>query len=77
MANPNLNTDKDQLNNAEKEFENNIRPNQMEDFSGQPQTIENLKIFIKAAKIRGEALDHIISRPSGIRQNDIKQNCCE
>jgi Holliday junction DNA helicase RuvB len=74
MANPNLNTDKDQLNNAEKEFENNIRPNQMEDFSGQPQTIENLKIFIKAAKIRGEALDHILFHgPPGLGKTTLSR----
>ena len=35
----------------EKEFENNIRPGDMDDFTGQPQIIENLRIFIKAAKI--------------------------
>jgi Holliday junction DNA helicase RuvB len=74
MANPNLNTDKDLLNNAEKEFENNIRPNQMEDFSGQPQTIENLKIFIKAAKIRGEALDHILFHgPPGLGKTTLSR----
>src|ERR1700712_5779295 len=74
MANPNLNTDKDLQNNAEKEFENNIRPNQMEDFSGQPQTIENLKIFIKAAKIRGEALDHILFHgPPGLGKTTLSR----
>ena len=60
MSNPNLNTDGESLSSVEKEFENNIRPSEMADFSGQPQTIENLRIFIKAAKIRGEALDHIL-----------------
>src|ERR1700712_3230231 len=74
MANPNLNTDKDLQNNAEKEFENNIRPNQMEDFSGQPQTIENLKIFIKAAKMRGEALDHILFHgPPGLGKTTLSR----
>ena len=51
MANSNLNTEKELLNAADKEFENNIRPKEIADFSGQLQTIENLKIFIKAAKI--------------------------
>ena len=60
MANPNLNKDGEAQSPAEKDFENNIRPSEMADFSGQPQTIENLRIFIKAAKIRGEALDHIL-----------------
>ena len=60
MSNSNLNTDKEQLSVADKEFENTIRPGQISDFSGQSQIIENLKIFIKAAKIRGEALDHVL-----------------
>jgi holliday junction DNA helicase RuvB len=60
MANPNLNSDKELLSAAEKEFENNIRPQEINDFTGQGQIIENLTIFIKAAKMRGEALDHIL-----------------
>src|SRR5678809_593356 len=60
MANPNPGNSKDFLTPADKEFENNIRPAHISEFSGQPQLIENLKIFIKAAKIRGEALDHIL-----------------
>ena len=53
MANPNLNKESEGLSAADKEFENNIRPKQIDEFSGQPQVIENLIIFIKAAKIRG------------------------
>ncbi len=60
MSNQNLNTGKDVLTPAEKEFENNIRPSVIDEFSGQAQIIENLKIFIKAARLRGEALDHIL-----------------
>jgi Holliday junction DNA helicase RuvB len=60
MANPNLNSDASFLSAADKEFENNIRPAAINDFSGQGQIIENLSIFIKAAKMRGEALDHIL-----------------
>src|SRR3984893_18473731 len=60
MINPNLNTEKESLSAPDKEFENNIRPKEMEDFSGQAQLIEDLVIFIKAAKIRGEALDHVL-----------------
>ena len=60
MANPNLNTDKEFLSPADKEFENNIRPREITDFAGQGQIIENLKIFIKAARLRNEALDHIL-----------------
>jgi Holliday junction DNA helicase RuvB len=74
MANPNLNTEKESLTIVDKEFENNIRPKEMEDFSGQPQTIENLKIFIKAAKIRGEALDHILFHgPPGLGKTTLSR----
>ena len=74
MANPNLNTDGESLSPAEKDFENNIRPSEMADFSGQPQTIENLRIFIKAAKIRGEALDHILFHgPPGLGKTTLSR----
>ena len=74
MANPILNTDGESLSAGEKEFENNIRPSEMADFSGQPQTIENLRIFIKAAKIRGEALDHILFHgPPGLGKTTLSR----
>jgi len=69
-----LNTDGESLSAVEKEFENNIRPAEMDDFSGQPQTIENLRIFIKAAKIRGEALDHILFHgPPGLGKTTLSR----
>lgn len=60
MANPNLNKQTEKLSAAEKEFENNIRPAAIDQFNGQQQIIDNLSIFIKASKMRGEALDHIL-----------------
>lgn len=42
------------------EFEGKIRPQGLQDFKGQDKIIENLEIFIKAAKMRGEALDHVL-----------------
>src|SRR4028119_511264 len=45
---------------TDKEYENSIRPQQIDDFAGQPHLIENLRIFIKAANMRGEALDHVL-----------------
>jgi holliday junction DNA helicase RuvB len=60
MANSNLNSNKEGLSAAEKEFENNIRPREIDDFTGQAQLIENLTVFIKAAKMRGEPLDHVL-----------------
>ena len=74
MANPNLNNEKELLSAAEKEFENNIRPSNIEDFSGQTKLIDNLKIFIKAAKMRGEALDHVLFHgPPGLGKTTLSR----
>ena len=74
MANPNLNKESEGLSAADKEFENNIRPKQIDEFSGQPQVIENLIIFIKAAKIRGEALDHVLFHcPPGLGKTTLSR----
>jgi Holliday junction DNA helicase RuvB len=74
MANPNLNSGKENISAAEVEFENNIRPKEIEDFAGQPQLIENLTIFIKAAKLRGEALDHILFHgPPGLGKTTLSR----
>ncbi len=58
--NPNLNPDKENLNKAEKEIEKVLRPQRFDDFGGQDQILENLQVFVEAAKLRGEALDHIL-----------------
>ena len=74
MNNPNLNTERSQLSAADKEFENTIRPGHISDFAGQAQIIENLKIFIKAAKIRGEALDHVLFHgPPGLGKTTLSR----
>jgi holliday junction DNA helicase RuvB len=74
MANPNLNNQKEGLNSADKEFENNIRPKEIEDFSGQQQIIDNLIIFIRAAKLRGEALDHVLFHgPPGLGKTTLSR----
>jgi Holliday junction DNA helicase RuvB len=74
MSNPNLNTDKQSQSAADKEFENNIRPREIIDFAGQGQIIDNLKIFIKAAKMRGEALDHILFHgPPGLGKTTLSR----
>lgn len=74
MANPNLHTQKAQLSVEEKEFENNIRPKQIVEFAGQQQLIDNLIIFIKAAKLRGEALDHVLFHgPPGLGKTTLSR----
>jgi holliday junction DNA helicase RuvB len=74
MSNPNLHTDKSQLTPVEKEFENSIRPKEIAEFSGQQQIIDNLKIFIKAAKMRSEALDHILFHgPPGLGKTTLSR----
>src|SRR6516162_475755 len=74
MPNANLNSDKEFLTSADKAFENNIRPHVLQEFSGQSQIIENLKIFIQAAKMRGEALDHILFHgPPGLGKTTLSR----
>jgi Holliday junction DNA helicase RuvB len=45
---------------TEREFDKKLRPLQFNDFRGQKQIVENLEIFVQAAKMRGEALDHVL-----------------
>ena len=47
-------------NDKEKEFENALRPLSFKSFSGHDKIVENLKIFVTAARQRGEALDHVL-----------------
>lgn len=42
-------------------IENHLRPQMLEDYIGQEKAKETLKIYIEAAKARGEALDHVLS----------------
>ena len=45
---------------AERDFERALRPGSFESFNGQEKIIENLRIFVHAARLRGESLDHIL-----------------
>ena len=45
---------------SDKEFESRIRPQQLQNFAGQDKIVANLKIFIKAALMRGDSLDHVL-----------------
>lgn len=58
--NENLNPDSSNLSSVEKEIEKALRPGEFSDFAGQEKVVENLKIFVKAAKQRSESLDHVL-----------------
>ncbi|HIP49071.1 MAG TPA: Holliday junction branch migration DNA helicase RuvB [Lutibacter sp.] len=58
--NENLNPDKTHLSDAEINVEKKLRPIQFDDFAGQDQVLDNLKIFVAAANQRVEALDHTL-----------------
>ena len=52
---------------GEKDFENALRPLRFGDFSGQQKVVENLEVFVEAAKYRGESLDHtLLHGPPGL-----------
>lgn len=51
---------RENISESEKELEQQIRPQGFGEFSGQDKIVENLKIFVQAAKMRGEALDHVL-----------------
>lgn len=52
--------DPENTENKDKDFENSLRPLSFDDFTGQGSVVENLSIFVQAAKMRGEALDHVL-----------------
>ena len=58
--NANLNPEKSNLSPQELDIERALRPLSFDDFTGQEAILENLKIFVKAANLRGEALDHTL-----------------
>src|SRR5213593_2997128 len=55
-----LNRPLDVLSVLEKEQEKELRPRDFRDFTGQTQIVDNIRIFVKAALQRGEALDHVL-----------------
>ncbi|MBR6016013.1 MAG: Holliday junction branch migration DNA helicase RuvB [Prevotella sp.] len=57
----------EQLSQGEKDFENALRPLKFRDFSGQTSVVDNLEVFVEAAKYRGEPLDHtLLHGPPGL-----------
>ena len=58
---------REQQNGTDRDFENALRPLRFEDFSGQLKVVENLRISVMAAKLRGEPLDHtLLHGPPGL-----------
>ena len=60
MSNPNLDPTSGQLTTAEKEIDKVLRPQGFEDFTGQQKIVDNLKVFVEAARQRDESLDHVL-----------------
>ncbi len=57
----------ERISSVEKDFENALRPLRFNDFSGQQGVVENLEVFVEAAKFRGEPLDHtLLHGPPGL-----------
>ncbi|MDR0825052.1 MAG: Holliday junction branch migration DNA helicase RuvB [Prevotella sp.] len=62
-----FNIHKGNINDNEKEFENALRPLTFRSFSGQNKVVENLQVFVTAARMRGESLDHtLLHGPPGL-----------
>ncbi|MCK9628909.1 MAG: Holliday junction branch migration DNA helicase RuvB [Bacteroidales bacterium] len=51
---------REERENKDKDFDGEIRPQDFSEFAGQEKIIENLKIFVRAAMLRGESLDHVL-----------------
>ena len=58
--NENLDPATDHFSPEELDIERALRPITFDDFTGQEQVLENLKVFVEAANLRGEALDHTL-----------------
>ena len=60
------------LKETEKEFERALRPLNFGDFQGQKKIVENLEIFVRAAKMRGESMEQVILHgPPGLGKTTI------
>jgi Holliday junction DNA helicase RuvB len=58
--NPNIDPDKEHMRPEELELERKLRPLSFDDFAGQEKVLENLKVFVQAARNRNEAMDHVL-----------------
>lgn len=55
-----LDPDKEKLSSSDREVERALRPAEFDDFSGQEAVVDNLRVFVEAARQRGESLDHVL-----------------
>jgi Holliday junction DNA helicase RuvB len=63
-----------QQQQTDKDFENALRPLRFNDFAGQPKVVQNLEVFVEAAKYRGEPLDHtLLHGPPGLGKTTLSQ----
>jgi Holliday junction DNA helicase RuvB len=60
MREPHLDSNNEHMSSAERDIEKVLRPSDFGDFTGQDAVVENLRIFVRAAVQRGEALDHVL-----------------
>ena len=60
MQNDLLNPEPGNLSSQEKEYEKALRPLSFDDYKGQENILDNLRVFVKAAKLREEAMDHVL-----------------
>jgi Holliday junction DNA helicase RuvB len=58
--NPHLDPSSENFSNTDKDIEKVLRPSQFDDFMGQQKVVDNLRIFVEAAKQRNESLDHVL-----------------
>lgn len=67
--NENLDPTSDGFNPEELDLERKLRPLSFDDFAGQDQILDNLKVFVQAANLRNEALDHALFHgPPGLEK---------
>ena len=69
--NSNLDANASHLSKAEKDLENALRPDMFDSFAGQKQVVDNLRVFVKAAAQRGEALDHTLLYGPSRHEDDL------
>jgi holliday junction DNA helicase RuvB len=72
--NPNLDPDLNHLSFKDREIEKVLRPASFEDFTGQAAVLDNLRVFVEAARMREEALDHVLLHgPPGLGKTTLAQ----